>query len=99
SGCLGRIAQQSKTDSTWISGFQLLPNPASDNVICRFNSETDIPHIIIMHNSTGQLVGRWACDQRQEMLLPTRDLPQGLYVVSLWNDAGIVEVKKLVLSR
>ena len=80
-----------------VLGFELSPNPADAVLRLSLNEALAADALITMYNAAGQLVHRWTLAAGNTFLaLQIADLPDGVYAVSIENEA-IKGVKKVVV--
>ena len=89
---------QTKTDKGLKAGEgKAYPNPFTSELSIDYNVETDTPLSIELVNALGQSVWQQKYGiQRQGLfntIIPTQDLPKGLYHVLIWNDKNQVTLK------
>jgi subtilisin-like proprotein convertase family protein len=78
--------------------FMLFPNPASERVQLAFGQTLESDAQVEMFNMAGSKIGFWDMPQGSSSLaLAVKDLPKGLYLVSVQTSNG-KGVKKLVVK-
>jgi hypothetical protein len=77
------------------TGFVLMPNPANESAILRFN-EPNAKFNVVMTDMTGRRVMA-ANNQIQQMIIERHELPAGIYILQIENE-GNVSTSKLIFN-
>ena len=77
--------------------FDLAPNPADEMLRLTLNEPLTADALVSMYNAAGQLVHSWSLASGNTYLpMQVSDLPEGVYAVSIENEA-VKGVKKVVI--
>lgn len=68
--------------------WSIAPNPASDYLMIEFPDQMEIQQISL-HNSTGMLIRELTISTQNAIQLPTSDLKDGIYALSLHGERGV----------
>ena len=86
-----------------VASFDLLPNPASDQVQVKFTLTEPNELSLMVFNAQGQMVQNNFLGRTQKgaqnLTINTHQLPTGLYSVSLINERGEIKTKRLAINR
>jgi hypothetical protein len=86
-----------------VASFDLLPNPASDQVQVKFTLTEPNELSLMVFNAQGQMVQNNFLGRTQKgsqnITINTHQLPTGLYSVSLINERGEIKTKRLAVNR
>jgi hypothetical protein len=77
------------------TGFVLMPNPANESAILRFN-EPNAKFNVVMTDMTGRTIMA-ANNQIQQMIIERNELPAGIYILQIENE-GNVSTSKLIFN-
>jgi hypothetical protein len=77
------------------TGFVLMPNPANESAILRFN-QPNAKFNVVMTDMTGRRVMA-ANNQVQQMIIERNELPAGIYILQIENE-GNVSTSKLIFN-
>jgi uncharacterized repeat protein (TIGR03803 family) len=77
------------------AGYRIFPNPVHDQLMIK--SDKDIYKIEII-NSLGVLIKSISCSAN-EIAVSTSDLPQGIYILNMYDKAGNVIAHKKLLKQ
>lgn len=91
----------SQPDPAFAKNFLLAPNPASDRATLQYRLDRPTALQVQLTDVAGRPLHRWslprATDGRIE--LPVRDLPTGLYLITIRDEGGRHAVHRLVKTR
>jgi len=91
----------SSVEATDMSDFLMYPNPAQDQVTLQFDSQHALPGMISITDIQGKEVYSQnfsSFEGQNRMRLHTGNLPEGVYVVNIRSDRGMIN-EKLVVVR
>ena len=82
-------------------GIYIYPNPSSTESIISIHKDVPIKHILV-HNMAGKLVQEVNLFQgkneaKGNYIIPLRNLPQGVYLVTVLNDQGLLKQLRLIV--
>ena len=77
------------------TGFVLMPNPANETAVLRFN-QPNAKFNVVMTDMTGRRVMA-ANNQVQQMIIERNELPAGIYILQIENE-GNVSTSKLIFN-
>lgn len=70
-------------------GMKVYPNPASSHVTIAFSNPANAPHTLMVFDTRGQKVYEATDITAEEITIPVRHLPEGLYFFRLQKPSGI----------
>lgn len=91
----------SSVEATDMSDFLMYPNPAQDEVTLQFDSQHALPGMISIIDLQGKEIYSQnfsSFEGQNRMRLHTGNLPEGVYVVNISSDRGMIN-EKLVVVR
>lgn len=93
------IEVQFNQDALVVSPLE--PNPATDQVLVKFHAEFSTPARITLHTMDGKILYTYRINPSNQFqhrqLIPTRELPAGIYLLSVQTDHAIKN--KLLMIR
>ncbi|MCK5839407.1 MAG: T9SS type A sorting domain-containing protein, partial [Bacteroidales bacterium] len=83
------------------SSLSLFPNPADDYFIIEYAIAHSYEQaVIVIHNMNGKLVRNFYIKGKQnQVVIPTGDLNNGVYIVSLYINNKLEDSKKITLLK
>jgi hypothetical protein len=86
-----------------ISGASLqqnTPNPFSQSTVIRYTlPKTDKPALIIISNTAGNIVKQIPLDETGSVTIEAGSLSAGIYYYSLYVGNGLIDTKKMILTK
>jgi len=79
--------------------FDLVPNPASDNVALIYEGLIGQDMRVALFNATGQVVMDRTCSSSPFLQIPLQGLPEGIYFCRVSTQDGKMAARRLVIRR
>jgi hypothetical protein len=83
------------------SSLTLFPNPAGDYFIVEYTiNTTSDKAVILIHEIEGKHIQSiWLQDNQNQIIVPTGNLPNGVYLVSMFIDNTLIGSKKITILK
>lgn len=79
--------------------FSILPNPiVADYFEINFKENIGDKKKVLMYDIKGELIQEWEINSLQNKL-KINDIPNGIYLIKIWDDKGVSATEKIVLSK
>lgn len=79
--------------------IQIAPNPATDHIDITATSQFTPNTFISVFDRSGRCIYRAPAELQNELTINTSTWIDGLYMVTILNDEGIVKKEKIVISK